>query len=47
MPPGYCTGELQVGRQLAGDVDLWLKTSGPFSLQTSCCVSVALVLCFL
>lgn len=31
MPPGYCTGELPLGRLWAGDMELWLKTSGPFS----------------
>lgn len=44
VPPGYCTGELRVGGSPRGGARLrpWL-----FSLQTSCYVSAAPVLCFL
>lgn len=44
VPPGYCTGELQVGRRVAGRGNRALaRSQWPFlsplpPLQTSCCV---------
>lgn len=45
VPPGYCTGERREGGRPM-ETELWLRPLTLLPLQTSCCASAALVLCF-
>lgn len=45
VPPGYCTGERGAGGRPM-ETELWLRPPTLLPLQTSCCASAALVLCF-